>query len=153
MDATGSGRPGVERVRLALLVPASVGQLDERAAVPLVEPARAFVALERPQVEAVRPLALHDVEEHRSDTPALRSRVDVQVAEQIFVERGEAEHFSVDVCHPDLVAGNHDVASPAPVLLVRVDSREEVEASEGRDEDLRDGVGVGVTRGPCKHDA
>ena len=44
----------VERVRLALVVPGSVGQLDEAQAAPLVEAPGARVALEDPEAEAAR---------------------------------------------------------------------------------------------------
>src|SRR4029079_2739757 len=78
-----SRAPLVERVRLTLLVAAAVRELDDPAAVPLVEAPRALVALEDPEPEAVRPPRAHLPEQRRPDAVSLRGRVDVEEPEQV----------------------------------------------------------------------
>src|SRR2546430_661142 len=78
--------PLVQRVRLFLHVPGAVRDPDEPEAVPLVEPARAVVLLEDPELEALGPLNLRVVEQRRPDPATLAPGLDVQVADRRALE-------------------------------------------------------------------
>src|SRR3954454_791071 len=99
--------PRVQGVRLPLHVPGAVGETDELEAVALVEPARADVLLEHPELEAVRPQTLGVLEQRGADAAVLCRRRGVEVRELVPAETGEAED-------PGVVLGDRELAPPSP---------------------------------------
>src|SRR5690348_5445803 len=117
--------PLVERVGLALLVAAAVGELDDDAAASLVEAARAGVLLEDPEAEALGPPLGDALEERRADPASLRRRIDVEEPEQVAVEACEAGQPAVLVLgDPDLLPRDH-AAEEGAILIRRVERRQE----------------------------
>ena len=145
--------PFVQRVGFLFLVAGAVRELDETAAVPLVESASAFVLLKDPEPESARSLLLYDVEERGSHAAILLVRMDVDMSQEVARERGEADDASRDLGDPHLVRGDHLIADPRADLVVGVDSRQERRASERRDEDLGNRVGLAGPYGPNVHGA
>jgi cob(I)alamin adenosyltransferase len=127
------GSPLVERVWLPLLVPGAVRQLDEPAAVPLVEGAGALVALEHPEAEPLRPALLCAVEQRAADAPPEGLWLDVERLELILSEGGKAEDQPVLLPDPDLPV-THELAEELAILLGRVQRGEEGQGSEGAPE-------------------
>ena len=118
-----------------------------------VEAACVFVALEDPQADAVGALSLDDLEQCAPDPTPLHIRMDVQVPEEIARKGGEADDTDVELGNPDLVTGDQLVADPPPGLLVRVETRQEGEASKGWNEDVGDCVALVATGRPDEHAA
>ena len=151
--ARASGHPLVARVRLSLLVPSPVGELGEDEPVPLVEAAGSFVALERPEPEPSGSPLLRLRKQCASDAAVLCVRMDVQPHEHRVRKRGEPDDVRYRVVNdPQLVVRYDRHAEPPADFLVRVQTREERQSSEGHDVDVGDRVGVLAASGSYAHE-
>src|SRR4029079_5109083 len=116
--------PLVERVRLALLVPRAVGQLDDLHAAVLVELPRLRVPLEDPEPEPVGCELLYPVEKQAAGTLAVVLRIDVEVVEEVVAQHEEPDDALAVLRHPDLLVLRRDLADPGQDVLGAVDVRE-----------------------------
>ena len=149
----GGRAPFVESVGLLLFVAGAVRQLDEPAAVALVEPTRALVLLKDPEPESTRSLLLDDVEKRGSHPAILLVRMDVDMFQQVARERSEPDDTSRGLRNPHLVRGDHLIADPCADLIVRVERRQEGQTPKRRDENLGNSVGLAGTQRPHVHAA
>jgi hypothetical protein len=85
----------------------------------------------------VRTKLLGLLEERRSGSPTVEVGMHVEMLEHVVCKRSHAHDLPVFLRDPDFIA-NHQAADELAMLLVGVQHRQERQALEGGNEDVRD---------------
>src|SRR5215218_8019006 len=116
--------PLVEGIRLAFLVAASVGQLNQPEPMPLVEAAGADVLLEHPEPQPARTALLRQGKECRSDAAILRLGMDPEMPEHVLADCRERDEATALLGDPDVVVDEEQGADEIARLGLRVQVRQ-----------------------------
>src|SRR5689334_13529985 len=107
-------------VRLALLVAGAVGALDLDETVVAVERLGCRVDLERPELQARGALALGKVEQSGADALTPVGGVDVELADEVAVQRQQADHLALVYRDPAFLLRHKDIAEVSAHVVVAV---------------------------------
>jgi hypothetical protein len=124
------------------LVPFSIGEFNKLEAVAFVETPCAKVLLEDPELESVWTPIHRNLQERRAHSSVLVRPMHPQMPEGPLSEAGETNDTTGLLRDADFVVGEEHVLDEVLGLCIRVQLGEIGHATEGRLEDVCDGIGI-----------